>query len=302
MTKLFLNEIKAKIQADFEFIGNDNIDYIDNFRSIFEADEHSIVWCHPKREDKLKLIEETASRLIICDRSVQISNELAKSKAFICVDEPRLVYSRLLRSLVAVHYKPGIHASSVIHEKAQIADSVHIGPNCYIGECVIGEQSVIHGNSYIYDGVSIGQEVIIEAGVILGAEGFGLVQDENKEWERIPHIGGLELHDKVEIGAGTTIDRGTLENTVIGRGTKVSKSVHISHNVKIGENCIITGCATIAGSTCIGNNVWISPNTTILNKLSIGNDVFIAAGTTVSQNIQDGFQAIGRKILPKNED
>jgi UDP-3-O-[3-hydroxymyristoyl] glucosamine N-acyltransferase len=299
MNKLTLSEIKKKLSVDFEFQGNDNVDYIDNFRSIFDANEHSVVWCNPGREDKQELVENTNARLIICDDSIHLTNNLLREKGFIVVKNPKLAFSRLLRKIVSAKFQPGIHKSASIHPEAKIAKTAYIGPNTYVGKCTVGEYSILHGNNYVYDDTIIGNNVVIEAGVILGAEGFGLARNDTGEWERLPHIGGLEIHDRVEIGAGTTIDRGTLDNTVIGAGTKVSKSVHISHNVRIGKNCLITGCATIAGSTTIGDNVWISPNATVLNKLSIGNNVFISAGAVVTQNIKDNFQALGRKILPK---
>ena len=109
---------------------------------------------------------------------------------------------------------------------------------------------------------------------------------------------GVRLSNRVEVGAGSTIDRGAIQDTVIGEGTKISKAVHISHNVRIGKHCLITGAVSIAGSTIIGDHVWISPGATIL-KLSIGDHAFVAIGATVTQSIPDNFQAIGRKIISK---
>ncbi len=301
MKKHSVQEILDRIHTDYEFQGNSSIDYLDNIRSISDANEHSIVWCHPKREDKQQLIEKTAGRLIICDHSINRTSRLLKEKGFILVDNPKLTLSRLMKTIYDGRSDPGIHTTTTVHPDACIAGSAFIGPNCFIGMCTVGEDVIIHGNCFLYDGTTVGNNVVIEAGVILGAEGFGFAQNEKDEWERVTHIGGLEIHDDVEIGAGTTIDRGTLDNTIIGKGTKVSKSVHISHNVKIGKDCLITGCSTIAGSTTVGDRVWISPNATVLNKLSIGNDVFISAGAVVSHDIPDGFQALGRKVLPRNK-
>lgn len=299
MEKFTLEDLKQNVSVEFEFRGNAEIDFVDNFKSIQDANAHSVVWCSPNREDKQELVKKTKSRLIICDDSIHFTDVLLEEKGFFIVKNPKLAFSRLLRNLVSEKFEPGIHASATIHPEADIAESAYIGPNTYIGKCRIGENSILHGNNFLYDGTTIGNEVVIEAGAILGAEGFGLAKTDEGAWERLPHIGGLEIHDRVEIGAGTTIDRGTLDNTVIGEGTKISKSAHISHNVRIGKNCLITGCVAISGSTTIGDNVWISPNATILNKLTIGNNVFISMGATVTQDIKDNFQALGRKILPK---
>jgi UDP-3-O-[3-hydroxymyristoyl] glucosamine N-acyltransferase len=299
MEKLTLENIKKALSVDFEFKGNSNLDYVDNFKSIIDADEHSIVWCSPDKENKLELISQTASKLIICDSTVQLNESLLEKKGFIIVENPKLAFTRLMRRIFPAKTESGIHKSATVHPEAEIASSAYIGPNTYIGKCRIGKNTVLQGNNYVYDNTTIGDEVIIEAGAILGAEGFGMAKTDDGKWERLPHIGGLEIHDHVEIGAATTIDRGTLDNTVIGAGTKISKSVHISHNVQIGKDCLITGCVAIAGSTTIGNNVWISPNATLLNKLKIGNNVFISVGATVTQDIEDNFQALGRKVLPK---
>tara|TARA_R110001599_G_scaffold150929_2_gene335185 strand:- start:41520 stop:42422 length:903 start_codon:yes stop_codon:yes gene_type:complete len=299
MEKLTLEDINEKLSVSFKFKGNNELEYVDNFKSILDADEYSIVWCSPDKENKLELISQTAAKLIICDNTVQLNASLLEEKGFIIVENPKLAFTRLMRSVFPVNSETGIHKSATIHPDAQIASSAYVGPNTYVGKCKIGKNTVLQGNNYVYDNTTIGDEVVIEAGAILGAEGFGMAKTDEGKWERLPHIGGLEIHDHVEVGAATTIDRGTLDNTVIGAGTKISKSVHISHNVQIGKDCLITGCVAIAGSTTIGDNVWISPNATLLNKLKIGNNVFISVGATVTQDIKDNFQALGRKILPK---
>lgn len=299
MDKFTLDELKQNLPVDFEFRGNAEISFVENFKSISDADSHSVVWCSPTRDDKQELVEKTNAKLIICDDSIDFTPKLLEEKGFFVVKNPKLAYSRLLRNMAGEKFEPGIHQTATIHPEAEIAASAYIGPNTYIGKCTIGENTILHGNNFVYKGTTIGNDVVVEAGAILGAEGFGLAKTEEGAWERLPHIGGLEIHDRVEIGAGTTIDRGTLDNTVIGEGTKISKSAHISHNVRIGKNCLITGCVVISGSTTIGNDVWISPNASILNKLTIGNNVFISLGATVTQDIKDNFKALGRKILPK---
>lgn len=300
MDRLSLKDLEEKLTEEYKFYGSREIEYVDNIKNILLADEHSIVWCSPNIEEKRRLVEDTEARVIICDDSIEFTDELLDKKAFIVVSNPKLAFTRLVRSITSNEYKPGIHESATIHPEAEISDTAYIGPNTYIGKCKVGERSVLQGNNFVYDNTLIGQDVVIEAGAILGAEGFGLAKTDEGKWERFPHIGGLEIHDQVEIGAATTIDRGALDNTVIGEGTKISKSAHISHNVRIGKNCLITGCVTISGSTVIGDNVWISPNATILNKLNIGNNVFISVGAVVTQDIKDDFQALGRKILPKS--
>ncbi len=265
----------------------------------YDSTKKAITWCHPSADNRQEIIEKTQATVILCDKSIVLSSSMQSTKTLIKVDNPKLAFTRMIRSITIDQNELGIHPSCVVHTEAKIDASASIGPNCTIGKCIIGAKTVIHGNCHLYDGVIVGDEVVIEAGVVLGAEGFGLAKTSEGAWERFPHLGGVRLSNRVEVGAGSTIDRGAIQDTFIGEGTKISKAVHISHNVKIGKHCLITGAVSIAGSTTIGDHVWLSPGVTILNKLSIGDHAFVAIGATVTQSIPDHYQAIGRKIIPK---
>jgi len=160
----------------------------------------------------------------------------------------------------------------------------------------------IHPSVHIPDWVEIGNNVTIHENCTIGTEGFGFVKNEDGIWLHIPHVGKVIIGDDVEIFAGTNIDRGTVDPTRIGNGTKIDHHCHIGHNVQIGENCIITAKVVIGGSTKIGNNVWIGPNSTILNKITIGNDVYIGAQTNVIKSVEEGVVVVGNpaRILRKN--
>ncbi|MEL0011052.1 MAG: UDP-3-O-(3-hydroxymyristoyl)glucosamine N-acyltransferase [Bacteroidota bacterium] len=294
-----LSDLLARLIDDYERVGSLKDHRIDQVCSIEDASTSSIVWCHPARADKNEIIAATRAQVVVCDGEVEWNETVQPEKTLIKVDDPKRVFSRLVRQMMSQQYQAGIHPTSTIHPEAKIHPSVYIGPHCSIGKCNIGEGSQIHGNTFIYDGVQIGSEVVLEAAVVLGAEGFGLANTEEGGWERFPHLGGLIIHDRVQIGAGSTIDRGAIQDTVIGEGTKISKQVHISHNVQVGKHCLITGGVSIAGSTVVGDFVWISPGATILNKVKIGDHAFVAIGAVVTQSIPDHHQAIGRKIIPK---
>lgn len=265
----------------------------------YDPGKKAITWCHPSANNKQEIVEKTQATVIVCDESIELSSKVQSTKSLIKVVDPKLAFTRMTRSITVDQNELGVHSSCVVHPEAEIDPSASIGPNCTIGKCVIGARTNIHGNCFLYDGVIIGDEVVIEAGVVLGAEGFGLAKTSQGAWERFPHLGGVRLSNRVEVGAGSTIDRGAIQDTFIGEGTKISKAVHISHNVKIGKHCLITGAVSIAGSTTIGDHVWLSPGVTILNKLSIGDHAFVAIGATVTQSIPDHYQAIGQKIIPK---
>jgi UDP-3-O-[3-hydroxymyristoyl] glucosamine N-acyltransferase len=199
---------------------------------------------------------------------------------------------------------PGIHPSAVVHpsaelgngvaiearvvvgEDARIGDRTWIGAGCVIGRGVIvGEDCRIHPNVTIYPGTRIGNRVVVHAGAVLGSDGFGYVRDpETGRYEKFPQIGTLEIEDDVEIGANTTIDRGALEVTRIGRGTKIDNLVHIGHNCRVGENVVIAAQAGFSGSIVIEDNVVIG------GQVGVGEHVHIEEGVML------GGQA---GVLPK---
>lgn len=135
--------------------------------------------------------------------------------------------------------------------------------------------------------IKVGKNVIIHENCTIGTEGFGFVEEEDGNWLHIPQVGGIIIGDNVEIFAGTNIDRGTVNDTIIGDGTKIDHHCHIGHNTKIGKNCVITAQLFLGGSAVIGDNVWVGPHTTILNKVEIANGVYIGAHANVVKTVTE---------------
>ena len=178
-----------------------------------------------------------------------------------------------------------IGKNSHIASNSIIESSVHIGENCIIGSFVIIRNSLISNNVYIQDGSKI------------GVKGFGFIPNKSKN-TRTPHVGKVILNEGVEIGANSTIDRGSLSNTVIGKNTYLDNQVHVAHNVKIGKNCMIAGQVGFAGSTTVGDNVVIGGQAGISGHLAIGNNVKIGGGSGVINNIPDNCQIMGYPAIP----
>jgi UDP-3-O-[3-hydroxymyristoyl] glucosamine N-acyltransferase len=150
-----------------------------------------------------------------------------------------------------------VEERAVIAEHAEIGEGTRIGAGCVIGRGVqIGQDCNIYPNVTIYPGTTVGNRVIVHAGAILGSDGFGYVRDaKSGRYEKFPQVGKLIIEDDVEIGANTTIDRGALDETRIGRGTKIDNLVHIGHNCRLGENVVIAAQTGLSGSIVIENNV-----------------------------------------------
>ena len=173
-----------------------------------------------------------------------------------------------------------IGKNSFVGHNTIIEDNVIIGTNCSIGSNVILRNSILNNNVYILDGS------------IVGKKGFGFFPNKDINF-RYPHIGYVLIKDNCEVGARSTIDRGSLSNTIIGKNTFIDNQVHIAHNVKIGDNCIIAGQVGIAGSSIIGNNVMIGGQAGISGHLKIGNNVQIGGGSGVIKSIPDNTKVMG---------
>ncbi len=179
---------------------------------------------------------------------------------------------------------PGV----IIGEACSIGDNCRIMSNAVIGRNVtIGNNVIIYPNVTVYDNSKIGNGCIIHAGSVVGSDGFGFARGK-AGYVKIIHSGYAELEDDVEIGANVTIDRGAVDFTRIGAGTKIDNLVQIAHNVIIGRNCVIAAQTGIAGSSEVGDNVTMGGQVGIAGHISIGNNVMIAAQSGVSGNVKDG--------------
>jgi UDP-3-O-[3-hydroxymyristoyl] glucosamine N-acyltransferase len=273
--------------GSFEIIGKTDDISFTNIKPIKNADENSLVFISEGKKDILSLIQTTSSKLIICEKSINLDDLLNFNKVFILVDNPRVVITRIIKKLFPkIQESRIIHASATINEEAIIDKNVSIGPNAYIGKCKIGSGVIIYGNVYIYDNVEIGKNTIIYPGSVIGAEGFGFIKNDDQKNINFPHIGGVIIGDGVEIGSNTCIDRGSLGNTVIGNGVKIDNLVHISHNVEISEDSLIIANSLIGGSTIIGKNCWIAPSSCLRDGLKIGDNVKVGMGAVVTKDIQ----------------
>lgn len=224
----------------------------------------------------------------------------------------------------------GIHPTAVIHDGALLETGVSVGPfaviedgarigaGCVIGpQCYVGQAARIGPQGFLREGVKIGARVeigarfIAQPGVVLGGDGFSFVTPETsgveevrkslgdrgearaQSWARIHSLGGVEIGDDVEIGANTTVDRGTIRSTRVGDGTKIDNLVMIGHNVEIGRDCLICGHVGIAGSTRIGDHVVLGGKTGVSDNIFIGDNVITGGGTIVLANIPAGRVMLG---------
>ena len=192
---------------------------------------------------------------------------------------------------------------TVISEKAKIGSCSVIGSNCVIGQEVeIGKDCIIHSNVKIYDKVKILDRVIIHSGSVIGGDGFGYVFYEGK-YHKFPQIGDVIIESDVEIGSNVSIDRGALDSTMIGQGTKIDNLVQIAHNVKIGKNCVLAAQVGVSGSSVIEDNVIIGGQVGIADHVRIESGAIIGAqaGIPTGKIIRRGLAVWGTPARPIDE-
>ncbi|HCH32941.1 MAG TPA: UDP-3-O-(3-hydroxymyristoyl)glucosamine N-acyltransferase [Oceanospirillaceae bacterium] len=232
---------------------------------------------------------------------------------------PYLGYARLSQAFAPADPFSGIHgsaevaASARLGEQVNLAPGVVIGANAIIGDRVtigantvvgagssIGDHSRLGANVTLYHGVELGCSCTVHSGAVIGADGFGFAKD-GDEWVKIEQLGGVIVGDFVEIGAGTSIDRGALDNTVIGHGVKLDNQVQIAHNVELGDYTAIAGCTAIAGSTKLGKHCTVAGACGITGHLTLVDGVHVTAMSLVTHSINEPGAYSSGTGLDKNQ-
>jgi UDP-3-O-[3-hydroxymyristoyl] glucosamine N-acyltransferase len=222
-------------------------------------------------------------------------SERFPDRTLIEVANPKLAFALIGAVLHPTDREPTIHPTAVVAETADIALTAYIGPHVTVGEHVtVGAHSVLHPNVVLYDGVTIGNRVILHAGVCIGADGFGYVRHD-LGYQKFPQIGTVVIEDDVEMGAYTCVDRAALGRTRIGRGTKLDNMVHVGHNCDIGERVVIAAQTGISGSVVIeddvviGGQVGFGDHTRVQSGAIIGSKAGILPGKIVRPGVWWGI-------------
>jgi len=237
---------------------------------------------------------------------------------------PRLDFTRALELFCpAQAYAPGIHPTAVVSKSAKIAEDAHVGPYCFVDEgAEVGPHSVLHsfvtlyrrakvgGNSLLHSHVVvrescvIGERVILQNGVVIGGDGFGFVREANGTWRKTPQTGITVIEDDVEIQANTCVDRATVGETRVGRGTKIDDLVMVGHACEVGEDTVLCAQVGLAGTTHIGNHCILAGQVGTAGHLSVGDGTTITAQSGIPSDIPagsfySGYPAMDNKLWLK---
>ena len=237
------------------------------------------------------------------------------------VENPHLGFARIAAGLHPESAPaPGIHPTAAVDGAARIAASasigpqavveggaaigagVQVGPGCYIARgAAIGDGTRLVARVVVLRGCVIGRNCLLHPGAIVGSDGFGYAKD-GETWIKVPQLGRVVVGDDVEIGANTTIDRGALNDTVIGDGVKLDNQIQIAHNVRIGAHTAIAACVGIAGSSVIGRRCTIGGQAGLVGHIELVDDVHVTAGSLVTSSItRPGAYSSSLKAVPAEE-
>ncbi|CAL7873861.1 UDP-3-O-(3-hydroxymyristoyl)glucosamine N-acyltransferase [Fusobacterium necrophorum] len=293
-------------------VKGESVEQVSGLAPFFHAEEDEISFA---AEEKFlaKLGECKAKVIIVPD----IDLPMDLGKMYIVVrDNPRILMPKLLHFFK----RPLKKMEKMIEDSAKIGKNVSIAPNVYIGHdavigdnvvlyphvfigegAVIGEGSILYSNVSIREFVKVGRECIFQSGAVIGSDGFGFVKVQGNNM-KIEQIGSVVIEDFVEIGANTTVDRGTIGNTLIKKYTKIDNLVQVAHNDRIGENCLIVSQVGIAGSTEIGNNVTLAGQTGVAGHIKIGDNIVIGSKSGVSGDVKSNQILSGYPLVDHKED
>ncbi len=293
-----LAEIAALLEVELR---GDPTLTVTGINTLQDAQRHEISFFTNPRYKKYLLDSSAAAVLLSPEHSGDYAGNCLIS------DNPYLAYARLSSQFKTFEPNPPhIHSSSIVDDSVSVGNNVYIGPNvvvesgacindnCYVdANCFIGRGSVLgvgsrlSANVTLYHGVTLGERVLVHSGCVIGADGFGIAPRADGSWEKIHQLGGVKIGSDVEIGACTTIDRGALQDTVIGNGVKLDNHIQIGHNATVGDNTVMAARAGLAGSAKVGKNCIFGGDACVVGHVTVCDGVQLTARTLVTKSISE---------------
>jgi UDP-3-O-[3-hydroxymyristoyl] glucosamine N-acyltransferase len=293
----FLKEVEG---IKSTWLGNDIHLEQDIFRVNTDQDavQGDLAWISPRQAaTRSEKSNNFRGSLLIGPESILMSGI-----PFISCNKPKLAFIEVVNhffsDLAKIEWPSighDVHQDSVVDQSAILAPGVIIGSGVSIKENVVIGPNTVIANTMIYPNVIIG------ANCSIGLPGFGYEKDEDGKYCRFPHVGRVIIKEDVEIGSNTCVDRGSIGDTIIGRGVKVDNLVHIAHNVRIGANAMIIANSMLGGSATIGEDAWVAPSVSVMNQTSIGKSAVLGMGAVVLKDVEDLSVMVGNpaKLLRK---
>lgn len=291
---------------------------ISKVSSLHAAKRGSVAFLSGRKRKHLEALAKTGASAVLIEPALV---HACPTTAMIVSDPKKGILHVLNLLYPRPEFCAGIHPTAILGARCHVHATAHIGPHVVLGSevtigprtvigagtCVgdrssIGEDGLLYPNVTIYADTIIGHRVILHSGAVIGADGFGLLLNEKKQWNKIPQVGCVVIGDDVEIGANSTIDRGALEETTIGNGVKIDNLVMVAHNARVGDHTAIAGCAGIAGSTQVGAHCMIGPGAGIGGHINIADGAILTGMAMVEKSIDKaGIYSSGTGMQPNRQ-
>tara|TARA_B100001093_G_scaffold427361_1_gene421676 strand:+ start:1381 stop:2352 length:972 start_codon:yes stop_codon:yes gene_type:complete len=286
-----INDIKSLANS-----GKNDLTFFDSSKYKSQAFSTKANYCITTKKLE-KFLPKKTNKIIVKNVLFELAKVLKKIYPDADIDYPDMSLKSVSNKM-----KKGVKFSNnvLIGKGVKIGKNTKIGANSIVEHNVVIGKNCVIGSNTVLKNTILGDNVVIQDGCKIGLKGFGFIPSKEKNF-KIPHIGRVIISDNVEIASGCTIDRGSVDDTEIGKNTYLDNQVHIAHNVKIGSNCMIAGQVGFAGSSSIGNNVSIGGQAGISGHLTIGNNVKIGGGSGVIKDISDNQIVMGYPAVPFKE-
>ena len=262
------------------------------YADAMKASQASVLVVRPKDVEPLFGTQTPARRVLLCDNPYAFF--AFASQSFFNVTHPAGIDPKAAVDATAtVHPEARIDALAVVEAGARIGRGTHVYPGAVVGrDAVIGDDCILYPNVVIERECVVGNRCIFQPGAIIGGDGFGFAPFMG-EWVKIPQVGRVVIEDDVEIGANTTVDRGALEDTIVGKGTKLDNQIQIAHNDRIGEHVVMAACVGIAGSTSVGDHTMVGGAAMINGHIDIPAQSIVGPATVITQWGPEPMQKTG---------
>ena len=270
--------------------------------SVLPGAAGAVSFCTYPADELVATVRATTSSVVLVPDDAALgalgADHPSAGPHLLVVADPRTSFMRVCARFFAVPRETGVHPSAVLHPEAEVGADVSIGPNVYVGRSSIGDRTSLAAGVVVLDHVRIGSDVLIGPNTTIGSTGFGYGRAEDGTPVPFPHFGGVVIGDRVEIGANTAIDRGTLDDTVLEDGCMIDNLVHVAHNVRVCEGAFVIACTILCGGVTVGRNAWVAPNSSVREHLTIGEGATVGLAATVVRSVEPGTLVIGSPARP----
>lgn len=282
-----------------KYLQNQNykIDYlgehiiIQGISSLGNAKENTLSWIKNGKAHAIADIPFANKMLFVIDKNDQYSH--SEDYHVITCNNPKEIFFEIISRFFVQNEQAKVCTDSIICSN-KIGKNVSIGHHCFIGEnVIINDCVIIKNNVSIECPAVIGERTIIHSGAVIGSDGFGYYEDKDGVHKKVPHLGGVVIGRDVEIGSNSCIDRGTIDNTIIGDHVKIDNLCHIAHNVNIGANSLVIALSLLGGSSILEENSYIAPGVTVRNQVRIGKNAVVGMGAVVTKDIDADMTVAG---------